>query len=111
MPSVAIKSADRESVERALRKHVAWLREQHPEIERIIWFGSWVNGAPTPGSDVDLCVVLSHSDKPMRDRVPDYLPFGFPVGIDLFPYTRDEFDQLRENYPRWHEAINSGVEV
>ena len=41
-------------------------------------------------SDLDVFIVLSHSSKPVRDRIPDLLPGAFPVGVDLFPYTREE---------------------
>lgn len=108
MSSVEIKSIDRQAIEKAVRAYAAQLYADHPEIERIIWFGSWVNGLPSPGSDVDLCLILSHADKPMRERAPDYLPLGFPVGVDLFPYTRAEFTRLKEESPGWYAAINSG---
>ena len=111
MDSVVIKSADRAAVECALLSHVAKLRVEHPEIRRIIWFGSWVTGLPTPGSDVDLCLVLASSAKAFRERVPDYLPIGFPVGIDLFPYTEKELGRVRESSPGWHREIMSGREL
>ena len=41
-------------------------------------------------SDLDVFIVLSHSSKPVRDRIPELLPGAFPVGVDLFPYTREE---------------------
>jgi predicted nucleotidyltransferase len=109
--SVVIKSANREEIAQAVTSYVAQLREQHPEIERVIWFGSWVTGLPTPGSDVDLCLILSSSDRSPRDRSPDYLPVGFPVGIDLFAYTRAEFERLRKESPSWYAAIVSGKEL
>jgi predicted nucleotidyltransferase len=109
--SVVIKSADREEIAQAVASYVARLREQHPEIERIIWFGSWVTGLPAPGSDVDLCLILSKADRSPQDRIPDYLPVGFPVGVDLFAYTRDEFEHLRETSPGWYRAIASGQEI
>lgn len=111
MSSVVIKSIDRQAVRQAVHAYAEDLRSHHPEIIQIIWFGSWVTGLPTPGSDVDLCLILSDSDKPMRDRLPDYLPVGFPVGIDIFAYTQDEFDRLRESSPGWHKAITSGKEI
>lgn len=111
MPSVAIKSTDPKRIERAVRAHVSELRKRHPDIEQVLWFGSWVNGSPTPGSDVDLCVVVRHSDCSPRDRIPEYLPFGFPVGVDVFVYTREEFARLRETSPRWYAAITSGLEM
>jgi len=39
-------------------------------------------------------MILSDSVKRLRDRIPDYLPVGFPVGMDLFPDTRKEFKAL-----------------
>ena len=77
----------------------------------MIWFGSWVSGTPTPGSDVDLCIVLSESKSRVRDRIPDYLPFGFPVGLDLFPFTTEELERLKKESPGWYCAIENGVEV
>lgn len=109
--SVVIKSCDRDSIAKAVRLHVDKLRKEHPEITKVIWFGSWVKGMPTPGSDVDLCLILSSSDKSMRERVPDYLPVGFPVGIDLFPYTEEEFRQLETRSPSWCAAILAGEEM
>lgn len=38
---------------------------------------------------------LSHSDKSVRDRIPEFLPRSFPVGVDLFPYTGEELASLR----------------
>ncbi|MEN4099164.1 MAG: nucleotidyltransferase domain-containing protein, partial [Anaerolineaceae bacterium] len=80
-------------------------------ILKIIWFGSWVVGLPTPGSDVDLCLIVSKSDRPPRDRAPQYLPLGFPVGIDLFVYTQDEFERLEQSSPKWYQAITSGIAI
>ena len=110
-PSVVIKSADREGIARAVDNYVAGLRRDHPEVERVIWFGSWVSGLPTPGSDVDLCLIVSHSDKPYRERSMDYLPVGFPVGVDLCVYTEEEFARLVERSPAWYAAIHAGREA
>ncbi len=59
-------------------------------MEEIIVFGSFAKGNYAPGSDVDILIVLSHSSRPFRDRIPELLPGAFPVGLDLFPYTREE---------------------
>lgn len=40
-----------------------------------------------------------------------YLPVGFPVGIDVFAYTRAEFERLRETSPGWYKAIASGTQL
>ena len=111
MNSVVIKSISRKEIEDRVASLVRAWRREHPSIRRVIWFGSWVGGLPSPGSDVDLCIVLADSDKPMRERIPDFLPVGFPVGIDLFPYTEREFDALAERSPAWHHAILAGRDV
>jgi predicted nucleotidyltransferase len=111
LSSVVVKSADKPRIQRAVQSYADWLYATHSEVEKVIWFGSWVSGLPRPGSDVDLCLILSESTKPMRDRVCDYLPVGFPVGVDLFPYTREEFSFLAERSPSWFETIVAGIEV
>jgi predicted nucleotidyltransferase len=109
--TVVIKSVDQDQIRKAVASFAAQIRKQHPEVERVIWFGSWVTGLPTPGSDVDLCLILSSSAKSPRDRISDYLPLGFPVGVDLFAYTNNEFEHLKHSSPGWYEAITSGVEI
>ena len=94
-----------------MRRWARAVGERRPEVCRIIWFGSRATGTPAPGSDVDLCLVLAGSDKPFRERIGDYLPFGFPVGLDLFPYTRVELERLRTEHPSWYRAITAGVDL
>ncbi len=96
---------------RSVAAYARDLRAARPEVRRILWFGSWVNGIPAPGSDVDLCLVLTGSDLLSRDRIPRYLPTGFPVGIDLFVYTEAELDRLKENHASWYRCIMSGKEM
>jgi len=111
LSSVVIKSANPAAIEAAVARYAEDLRERHPEIRRIVWFGSWVGGLPSPGSDVDLCLVVARSERSSRDRIPDYLPGSFPVGIDLFVYTEEEFARLPEQSPSWHDAISRGRQL
>ena len=111
MSTVVIKSIDRGKVKDAVHQYARQLRQQHPEVTRVIWFGSWITGYPSPGSDVDICLVLSHSDLPIRDRLPEYLPSRFPVGIDLHIYTQNEMDHLSQSAAGWYQAITSGIDI
>ena len=81
----------------------------HPEVRALLWFGSWVKGSASVGNDVDLCIIVDRSDKARRDRIPDYLPRTFPVGIDLFIFTEEEFARLRREHPSLAKAIEEGV--
>ncbi|OGO32638.1 MAG: DNA polymerase III subunit beta [Chloroflexi bacterium RBG_16_54_18] len=111
MSSVVIKSIDRNKIHRAVNKFNRRIRLEHPEISRVIWFGSWIHGHPVPGSDVDLCLILNHTDLPPRDRISKYLPVGFPVGLDLLVYTQQEFELLDEISPGLKREILKGKDL
>ena len=90
MSGVVVKSLDETAVHRAMDRYAARLLATHPEIEEIVIFGSFAEGTWAPGSDLDIFIVLSDSPEPVRKRIPELLPGAFPVGVDLFPYTREE---------------------
>ena len=90
MSGVVVKSLDEGAIHRAMDAYAARLLAAHPEVEEVVVFGSFVDGTWAPGSDLDVFVVLAASAKLVRDRIPDLLPGAFPVGVDLFPYTREE---------------------
>ena len=106
-----VKPNNEAAVEQAVRRWAEEIAARRPEVRRIVWFGSRVSGMPSPGSDVDVCLVLARADKPFRERAGDYLPLGFPVGLDLFPYTLEELDRLRREHPAWHQALTAGVNL
>ena len=94
LSSVVIKSVDADVVRRAVDDYATRLLTQRDDVEEIVVFGSFTKGTHAPGSDIDLLVVLKWSDQSVRDRIPGLLPGAFPVGIDLFPYTRTELERL-----------------
>ena len=109
--SVRVRCADPEVIRRAVAGFAAEVRAAHPELRRMRWFGSWITGGWSLGSDVDLCIVVDHSFRPVRERTVDYRPRVFPVGIDLFIYTEDELERLRTEHPSFARAMDAGVEI
>lgn len=95
MRSVEVRSVDLNQIREHMDAYAKWLLDSFPEVEEIVVFGSFADGTYAPGSDVDTFLVLSHSQKKIWDRVPDYLPQTFPVGLDIFPFTRDEIESRR----------------
>jgi predicted nucleotidyltransferase len=90
--SVRVISVDPENLAEELRRYVAALKRR-PEVRKVYLCGSRARGNHGPYSDVDLLLILKHDPVPKRnpvDRVPDYLPGRFPVGVDLFVYTEEE---------------------
>ena len=94
MTSVVIKSIDRAQVHECVDEYARELLATCPEVEEIVVFGSFEKGNYAPGSDVDIFILLSSSDRSVRDRIPQLLPDTFPVGVGLFPYTREEVTAL-----------------
>jgi predicted nucleotidyltransferase len=110
LTTVRITYFDREAVRRALDAYVRSLAEHHPELDEVILFGSLAHGTPVPGSDVDLLLILSAADRPFLDRIPRFLPSAFPVGVDVFPYTRAELDRMRAEGNQFIQgALRDGV--
>lgn len=97
MSSVVIKSVDEAGIRRAMDDFAARLLSTHAEVDEVVVFGSFAEGTFAPGSDLDVLIVLEHSDRPVRDRIPQYLPGPFPVALDLFPYTREELADLEDS--------------
>lgn len=78
---------------------------QRPEVLAVVLFGSLAEERLGVGSDVDILLVLTHSDRPFLDRSPFYMPDRFPVDLDLFPYTLAE---IRGGQPLAREALEKG---
>ena len=116
MSSVVVKSVDFDLVRRAMDAWAAHLLATRPDVEEIVVFGSFAEGRYAPGSDLDVLVVLARAEQPVRDRIGDLLPDAFPVGVDLFPFTRDELRE-RSGSPvleairrsRWRYLRGAGV--
>lgn len=87
---------DREAVREALVEYVGKLAACHPELERVVVFGSFARGDAVPSSDVDLLLVLDRTDLPFLDRIPVFMPSRFPVGVDVFAYSREELEAMLE---------------
>jgi len=66
--------------------------------EQIILFGSQAWGTPTPGSDLDLMVIVTHSDLSDYERAlrAHRSLRGLDIAKDVIVKTRAEFDFFRQ---------------
>ncbi len=107
--SVKVFWLDRPHLIERLKSAAQALSEQHPEIERIVLFGSLARGDAVPGSDADLLIVVSHSAEPFLDRAVRYRPAKVGVGVDVVAYTREELAALLEaNNAFVRQALRDG---
>lgn len=97
----------RQAILPALEQAAHRLLAARPEVVEVRVFGSLVKGHAGPGSDADILLVLSESEKPFLDRIPDYARFltGIGIACDIFPYTRAEFAHLRGEGNHFAETI------
>ena len=59
--------------------------------EKIILFGSYASGQPTPDSDIDLLVIMNTFEPRHRRAVPLRLLFRpFPCSMDILVFTPEE---------------------
>ena len=86
---------DRSKAVERLRKVAEELATSHPEIERVILFGSLARGEAVPGSDADLLLILTQSDLPFDERGAYYHPGDVGIGVDVFAYTCSEVDAMQ----------------
>lgn len=65
----------------------------------IYLFGSYVWGAPTEDSDLDLLIVIDKSDEKSYARVRpgQRALYDLCIAKDLIIYTKDEFDRISNN--------------
>lgn len=100
----------RAEVVAALRGAAAELRQVHPEIKRIGYFGSLTDGVRYGfGSDADVLVVVTASSKPWIERASDYDLGAMPVPVDLLVYTEEELETLVSQGGEFGRAVGSTV--
>lgn len=80
-------------------------------IRKVILFGSYARGDVSRRSDVDLAVIMD-TDKRFFDRYDlcGELYDLFDAGLDIFPYTEEEFSRISHR-PFIKTIINEGVVV
>lgn len=79
--------------------------------EEIILFGSHAYGIPNPDSDIDLLVIVSHSDQPRyrRSRFAYAALRGILTPIDVIVMTREEVEKkVKVSSSLVHRALTKG---
>ncbi len=77
-----------------LEEVVRILVEQYGPLEKIILFGSYARGDTDEYSDLDL-ILVKKTAKRFIERLVE-VPL-LPVHADVFVYTPEEFEQMKED--------------
>jgi predicted nucleotidyltransferase len=80
-------------------------RERFPEIAKVGLFGSYAKNNYTPGSDLDLLLIVEYSQESrwfMRSAHYQAIQLSLPA--DLFVYTQAEAERMEKNNP-WFQSV------
>ena len=112
--SVRHDAVPEERVLAAAREWARRLREDHPEVVRVGYFGSYARGDYVPGSDFDVLTDVSAlaagaatGGARLADRAVRYRPESFPVGLEIIVYTLAELASLRAAGASFIRAIDA----
>jgi len=93
--------ADKNKILRQLADYTIKVKQSQPKVEKVGPFGSYANDTFGPASDMDLLIILRQSSKRFLDRIPDYLPDNLSVSCDVFPYTNEEIEKMKQEGMPW----------
>jgi predicted nucleotidyltransferase len=89
----------------------AGIKAAHPEVSRVLLFGSFARDDFGARSDIDLLIVLRSSELPVRDRVGAFLEHCTTYPTDVFPLTEAELEaRLRDRDPFWTRAVAEAID-
>ena len=77
-----------------------WLRE-YAGIDEIVVFGSFTTGKFVPGSDLDVCLLVTSQGS--MPPMSELMPLRFPVPLELFVVTRAQ-SESKHPPPIWRAA-------
>ena len=106
-----VRFIDYEQTIRNLRKAVAEAKAAHPEIVKVLLFGSLAQGTWTADSDADLIVVVRRGLTDFSSRSPYHI-FAGGIAADSLVYSEGEFE-TQSHDPSSFLAVNllSAIEL
>ncbi|MFQ5599078.1 MAG: nucleotidyltransferase domain-containing protein [Candidatus Krumholzibacteriia bacterium] len=87
---------DRDTVDLAVRSWARIQLQEHPELVRLGYFGSYATGKWGVGSDVDLVAIVSEADAPFERRALRWDFELLPVPAEIMVYDETEWRRLQE---------------
>ncbi|OGG54065.1 MAG: hypothetical protein A3F84_17490 [Candidatus Handelsmanbacteria bacterium RIFCSPLOWO2_12_FULL_64_10] len=94
LSSSVLKWPDAQTVGREVRHWAEKAAASRRDVRQIGYFGSYARGDWGVGSDLDVIVVLEHSEQPFERRGAEWDTTGLPVPADVLVYTQKEWEGL-----------------
>jgi len=105
--SVKVISVEYDALIEALKKAAAEIKRGSPDVEKVFLFGSFARGNYTPQSDVDILIVVGHTEKPFLERKDRFASYysAIPFDVNVLVYSRAEIKRMREGNNRFIEGV------
>ena len=91
-----VRFIDFDQTIRSLRRSVVEAKGAHPEIVKVLLFGSLVQGDWTADSDADLIVVVRKKLTDLSSRSPYFISCR-SIATDCLIYSEAEFEKLSQD--------------
>lgn len=96
LSSSVLKWPDAQTVDCAVHRWAEQVAREREDVLRIGYFGSYARGDWGVGSDLDLVIVVRHSDRPRERRAVEWDTGALPVPADVLVYTAEEWAALKK---------------
>ena len=96
LSSPVLKWPDAQTVDESVRRWSEDINQNREDVLCIGYFGSYARGDWGVGSDLDLIVIVKHSDLPFERRSVGWNVTALPVPVDLLIYTQEEWNELHQ---------------
>ncbi len=107
---VEILSMDETKLKGLLKEIATKIKDEHPEVNEIVLFGSFARRDYTPYSDIDIAIIVDHSDKKFIERADDFIDYFAEILLDvnLIIYTSSEIDKMIKTESGFLKEVMSG---
>ncbi len=108
--SAGPRFVDRDEILNLSREAARRIAENHVGVVKVLLFGSFARKDYGARSDLDLLVIVS-SDRPIRERIEDFLADAPGYPTDILVYTEQEIQSLSENSGFLRQAVREAIQL
>ena len=110
--SAGPRFVDRDEILVFAREAARRIAARHQGVQRVLLFGSFARGDYGVRSDLDLLVIVSSADKPVHERLTDFLEDASAYPTDIFVFTERELQcRLEERNGFLCRAMHEAIQL
>lgn len=97
------------TVDKVVANLAKYFNQIFDDLEGIYLFGAYLDGEMHEDEDIELAAIFKIEDKSKREQIWPIIgkvETEMGVGIDLYPYTQETFEQDKEIY---NEVMAEGI--